>query len=56
MLIAPKQKLNIMKWATKVYGIEVLAEGKDSLYTTSIPLYIDREPTEYQEELQEFIQ
>ena len=51
VLIVPKQKLNIIKWATKVYEIEVLAEGKDFPYTTSIPPYIDREPTEYQEEL-----
>ena len=55
VLIALKQKLNIMKWATKVYGCEILAEGKDSPYTISILLYMDKEPIEYQEELQEFI-
>ena len=44
-----------MKQVIKVYGIELLAAKKDSPYATSIPPYIKKELTEYQEDLQKFL-
>ena len=45
-----------MKWVTKVYGVIVEAEEKMMLYLITILEYIEKEPTKYQEELQEFVQ
>ena len=51
VIIVPRQKLNIMKWATKVYGVIVEVEEKVMPYLTSILEYFEQEPTKYQEEL-----
>ena len=41
-----------MKWATKEWGTMVLVEEKDISYSIIIPLYIEKEPTKYQTELE----
>ena len=55
IIIAPNQKLNVMKWAIKEYDKIIKVEEKQTPYTTTIPLYIKKEKSLYQTELKTFV-